>query len=566
MTEPSNAPDPSLHGSFLASAARWPERPALEVDGESLTYVQLRERATSLAATLTEGRARLAAAAEAQAKAQPDAGAAEDTAGAPLTAVLMQRSGWGFAGILGALCSGHGYVPMMPSLPIARVNLMLARADTRDVVVDAAGAKYVPEILDAAAHPMVVVCPELAADDARLGDEAQREAWRARGHLILGNGELVTHERHEPTHVDPDDIAYLLFTSGSTGEPKGVMVAHRNIRRFLDVVSERYGLRETDRFSHLFEITFDLSLFDMFAAWHVGGCMCVPTAGQRLLPSRYVTDAALTVWFSVPSAAVLMKDMKQLSAGAFPGLRVALFCGEALPVPVAAAFAEACPDAVVENIYGPTELTLACTHYRWHAGTPEEAENDVVPIGEPYPGMTALVVDEQLTPVAPGETGELIMAGPQRTLGYWRDEAKTAAAFVTPPGKDEVYYRTGDRVRAPADGRPMTFLGRMDSQLKINGYRVELGEIEAALRDAAEVDAAVALGWPPTPGGAGGVVAFLAPPTDHGVRDEAILDVLAARLPKYMVPKRIVRLEQFPLNTNGKIDRKALRARLEAED
>ncbi len=533
----SNSSVRGLPGVFVAAAERFGERPALEVDGAVLSYDELWVRARRLAATV-----------------------AQTGTDNPLAAVVMQRSASGFAGILGTLLAGRGYVPMMPSLPPARLSLMIARAEVDTVILDAASLEHLDALVARAKRPLRFICPDLPGDELRgkVGEPASLDGG---GHTLVGADALAPAEDWSAPEITPDDIAYLLFTSGSTGEPKGVMVAHRNIERFLDVVVERYGLRETDRFSHLFEITFDLSLFDLFAAWKAGGCLCVPSMGQRLLPSRYVTDAALTVWFSVPSAAVLMKEMRQLSPEAFPDLRVALFCGEALPVPVAEAFAAASPNAVLENIYGPTELTLACTHYRWHAQTPDESENGVVPIGEPYPGMTALVADEDLREVAPGETGELLMAGPQVTLGYWRDPERTAKAFVTPPGRDAVYYRTGDRVRAPREGQPMTFLGRLDSQVKIHGYRVELGEIEAVLRQEAGVDAAIALAWPPTPGGAAGVVAFVV----HDALDEkAVLDAVARRLPKYMVPKEIRTLDAFPLNTNGKIDRKALRAQLEA--
>jgi amino acid adenylation domain-containing protein len=352
-----------------------------------------------------------------------------------------------------------------------------------------------------------------------------------------------------------------MFTSGSTGTPKGVGVTQANVSRFLDLVIERYGLSEADRFSHLFELTFDLSVFDLFAAWSVGGCLCVPGPRERLLPAAYARDSALSVWFSVPSTALLMKKTRLLEPDALPGLRWSLFCGEALPVPVAEAWLDAAPNSVAENLYGPTELTLACT---WHTITRDDphASGGVVPIGEPFPGMNALVVDDDLNEVEPGQDGELLMSGPQRVPGYWRDEARTAAAFVVPPGHSEIHYRTGDLVRRPRTAdEPLRFLGRVDSQIKVRGYRVELGEIEAAIRDEASVDAAVALGWSATPGGpADAIVAFV---DDAEVDRSALRTRLAQRLPRYMVPREIRVVDEFPLNTNGKIDRKALAATLD---
>jgi acyl-CoA synthetase (AMP-forming)/AMP-acid ligase II len=169
--------------------------------------------------------------------------------------------------------------------------------------------------------------------------------------------------------------------------------------------------------------------------------------------------------------------------------------------------------------------------------------------------MTTLIADDELREVEVGAEGELLLAGPQVTPGYWQDPEKTAAAFVVPPDQSAVYYRTGDLVRRPADGSPITYVGRVDHQVKINGYRVELGEIEAAIRDAAEVDEVVALGWPRTATGAAGVAAFVAA---EALDVDALRASLAARLPDYMMPSSIHLLANMPLNSNGKFDRHAL--------
>jgi non-ribosomal peptide synthetase component F len=279
-----------------------------------------------------------------------------------------------------------------------------------------------------------------------------------------------------------------------------------------------------------------------------------------MLPGKYITDAGITIWFSVPSTAVLMNRLRMLKPGKYPNLRFSLFCGEALPVEIVQLWQDAAPSSICENLYGPTELTIACTLYTFdRERTPREAEMGVVPIGTPYPDMEVLVADESLKEVAPGETGELLMTGPQLSLGYFRDPARTAAAFVVPPGKDKTFYRTGDRVRRPKGDAPLVYLGRMDYQIKIQGYRVELGEIEAVLREEARVDVAIAVGWPMTASGADGIVAFIAPseldPAE--VRARAI-----ARLAPYMHPSQVRVVEDFPLNANGKVDRKALTAML----
>ncbi len=533
----------TLQGAFLRAAETFPENVAVEVDGAAIRYADLRGRALAIAATLQSARAR------------------RGDESPPLTCVLGQRSAAGFAGILGALCSGHGYVPMLPTYPAARLAQVLERSQASSLVVDSGGAKVLDDLLALAPRPLVVVFADIDADSE--SDALASLRARYPEHLIIGANDLQDASTWAPPEVSADDIAYLLFTSGSTGVPKGVMVAQRNIVRFLDVVIERYGLGPEDRFSHMFEVTFDLSLFDLFAAWSVGACLCCPTAKQRMMPASYVRDARLSVWFSVPSTALLMKDTRSLGAAVFPGLRLSIFCGEALSVPVALAWSEAANASRVENLYGPTELTLACTLYPIVADDPALGAADVVPIGEPFPGMRVKVVDESLAEVAAGESGELMLAGPQVALGYWNDPERTAAAFVRPPGENSIFYRTGDRVRAEPGGL-LRFLGRLDHQVKIRGFRVELGEVESVLRREAGVDAAIALGWPQTSKGcAAGIVGFI---------DDASVDLRALRrrlgqfLPRYMVPKRILVVASFPLNQNGKIDRNALLASLEEQE
>jgi acyl-CoA synthetase (AMP-forming)/AMP-acid ligase II len=261
----------------------------------------------------------------------------------------------------------------------------------------------------------------------------------------------------------------------------------------------------------------------------------------------------------VPSLAATMTSLGLLRDGDFPALRWSLFCGEALPASVAEAWSRAAPNSTVENLYGPTEATIACTGYRWDpARSPSECELGVVPIGTPLPGTTSLVADEALVDVGPGESGELLVAGPQVTAGYLDDPERTAASFVRPPGRTAVHYRTGDRVRRPAGDEPLRYLGRLDDQIKVQGHRVELGEVEAAVRDAGGVSDVAAVGWPVTSSGFGGIVAFVAAGAVEAVDLPALRSGVARRLPRYMVPREIRVVGTLPRNANGKRDRKAL--------
>jgi amino acid adenylation domain-containing protein len=520
-----------LHSGFFRLAAQSPDRPALELEGRALTYGELAEGARAIAETLLEH--------------APDAGP-------QLTAVLAHRSATAFEGILGALARGHGYVPLNPGFPAARNRAMLARAGCEAIVVDAAARANVGSILEGLDRELLVVLPD--EEDVRPYVR-QLAPHRVVGAPELGAGKL------ESLPVRATDPAYLLFTSGSTGAPKGVAVSHGNVRAFLEAVTERYDFAEDDRFSQTFNLTFDLSVFDMFAAWENGACVCCPSDKTLLNPAEFIRRSRLTVWFSVPSIAVFMRRLRVLKPASFPTLRWSLFCGEALPAAVTQEWAAAAPSSTVENLYGPTEATIACTAYRWDPSrSPDESELGIVPIGQAFGAMSTLVAGDRLREVEAGQAGELLLSGPQVVHGYWHDEEATARSFVSVDGRP--YYRTGDRVRRPEGDGPLLYLGRLDNQIKVLGHRVELGEVEAAIRDETGVDAVAAVGWPRLPTGAAGIAAFVA---DLQLDVAALRERLGARLPGYMVPRELRLLAELPLNANGKWDRGALIRLLEEE-
>ena len=530
----SDAAQNVLHAPFLRAADRFPDNTALEVVGESLTYRTLRARAASLAATLSAHSIRRTP---------------------PLTAVYGQRTATAFAGVLGALLRGHGYVPLNPTFPVERTRTMLVRSGCRELIVDRSALALVDAVLEGVDDPLLVIVP----DEDDLGGRANK--WPQ--HTFVGSTGLEPQSSWVMPDTQAEDIAYLLFTSGSTGEPKGVMVTHANARHAIDFAIDRYDIHDRDRLSQTFDLTFDLSVFDMFVAWSTGACLCSPSGKILVAPGRFLRESQLTVWFSVPSTGVFMRRLGMLKPRSYPDLRWSLFCGEPLPADVARAWAEAAPNSTVENLYGPTEVTIACTVYRWDdAASPAESELGLVPIGLPFPGMEALIVDAALDEVPDGKDGELLMTGPQVTPGYWNDPERTQASFVVPPGRTTVHYRTGDRVRRSEAHGTIHYLGRLDNQIKIQGHRVELAEVEAVLRETAGRDAVVAIGWPRTASGAGGIAAFLEEPE---LAVEELRRSVRQRLPEYMVPRRFEFVDRLPLNANGKYDRSALVRMLETE-
>jgi amino acid adenylation domain-containing protein len=515
-----------LRAGFLGSAGRRPEAWAVRNGERCWSYAEAEETARRWAGLLGEA-----------------CGGAPQRVG-----VFAARGAAHSLGVLASLFAGAAFVPLNRALPRQRTRLMIELADLDALLVDAASLPQLAAVLDGLPRPPAVLLPE-----------STRTQAPPVGARVLDREDL---RRAAPLRTLPavrlDATAYLLFTSGSTGNPKGVPISHANIVHFLAFNQRRYGLGPEDRLTQIFEPTFDLSVFDLFMAWGAGACSCVVPPLALLAPFRLLREQGITVWFSVPSVGALLRKKDLLTPGSMPGLRWSLFCGEPLPRATAAAWQDAAYNSVVENLYGPTELTVACSCYRWNPErSPGECANDIVPIGRLYDGLEALVMGEDLEEVPPGEVGELCVAGPQTFAGYWRDPERTAASFITRPdgrGRPVRYYRTGDRVHlAPRVG--FSHRGRVDFQVKVLGHRVELGEIEAALRRQPGVIEAAALGWPVQDGTAEGIVAFV---SGRDPDPDTLIAALRDRLPGYMVPRTVHVLDALPLNDNGKIDRKTL--------
>lgn len=493
---------------FAASVAAYGNRTAVELPTGPVTYRGLDAAAGALAAQVAEH------------------------AGQSPIGLLAARSLTAYAGYLAVQRLGRAVVPLSTTAPAARTAAVLRSGGIDLVIADAEVAADLPvPVVRPASEPPAAGAPSL--------------------HLAA---------------VDPETVAYVLFTSGSTGRPKGVPISHRNIDAYLRHVIGRYGLGPDCRVSQNFDLTFDLSVFDLFAAWGSGATVVVPDHADLADPAGFVARRRLTHWFSVPSAVSFARRLDALPAGGMPSLRWSLFCGEPLTTEQAAAWQAAAPGSTVENLYGPTELTLSCTQYRLPAdpaGWPRPA-NGTVPIGTPYPGVEVLVLDAD---GRPAEEGELCVTGVQRFAGYLdpeddrgrfvRFDGRRAFLHGGPerPGPD-LWYRTGDRVRRDGE-HGLVHLGRLDHQVKISGYRVELGEIEAALRDRAGVQEAVVVA---VPGPDGEPSALAAAYTGSPWSPRELRAALRGQLPDYMIPAEFTALDAFPLTPTGKVDRLAVSA------
>lgn len=521
-------PADTLGGLLLDSAARHADLPALWVDGCTVSYRELIASGAAMSHALI------------------DAGLGD---GSSRCGVLARRGLTAYSGIIGALLARCTYVPLNPAHPVNRLAEIVRAADLDALIVDEEALDCARSVLADTPRRVLVLLPNSQIPDW---------ATVASQHFI-GQRDLAPREPGPLDRGTASDGAYLLHTSGSTGAPKGILVRQRNVMAYLRGVADRYAPSAADRVSQLFDLTFDLSVHDMFLCWGAGATLYCPPARSKFAPRDFVRRHELTMWFSVPSTAAMMLGLRMLRPGDFPSLRLSLFCGEALPRRLATAWMAAAPNSVIENLYGPTEATIAITAFRL-PGDPQELETlpDVTPIGSALPDQATVLVD------AAGERadeGELCLAGSQVTDGYWRRDDLTAERFVRFPwdAADRVWYRTGDRARLSND-LGLVFLGRFDRQVKIAGHRVELDEVEAALQRIVRANAA-AIAWPLSEDGlARGIIGFVA---GVPLSDEAIVNECRRLLPPYAVPTAIRRVAEWPVNSNGKTDHARLRRMLE---
>jgi len=438
-------------------------------------------------------------------------------------ALWSEKSARLVAAMQGVLRVGGAYVPVDPSCPAARAAALARDCSVRAVVTSARRLAALREELGDA-------LPALLLDE---GTGLQR---------VLAWGQLEPVGAAPEAETRGDALAYILYTSGSTGQPKGVCISHRNALAFIDWAATELDLRSTDRLANHAPLHFDLSVFDVYGAFRVGAAVALVDEVSAHVPRqlvRFVSEQSVTVWYSVPSALALMLDRGQWHEGRPSSLRAILFAGEVFPAPQLARLRELLPGVRLLNLYGPTE-TNVCT---WYEVDPMEALNEPVPIGRACSGdsVWARRVDGSVADV--GEEGELLVEGPTVMLGYWGREPHGA----TP-------YATGDIVKV-LPGGAYRYVGRRDQMLKIRGHRVEPGEIEARLHEhpAVREAAVVARGNGPH----AELVAFVVP-AGEAPSPLSIKQHLAARLPRYMIVDQLRVVDYLPRTSNEKVDRLTL--------
>lgn len=516
-----------LHG-LLESAAREHGGRVAVVDGErSLTYAELDEQSSRVANHL-----------------QASGVARGDRVG-----LYLQKSLEAIVALYGIMKAGAAYVPIDANAPAASRATYIIENCGIEVLITASDLSEQWGDLPASGLRELVVMDggEVDAGDLPyiLTTVAQVERRDA---------------AYSPTGVIGQDLAYILYTSGSTGAPKGVKLSHLNALSYVRWIVDYFDLTAEDRVANHPPLHFDMSIPDLYGAAWVGAELHLVPAKASVFPiqiKRFIEGSGITVWYSVPSVLSMLLQRGKLEQGSLPTLRILTFAGEVFPSKFLHELMELVPHARYVNQYGPTE-TNVCTYYE----VPEPPDPDAdIPIGRPISDVDTFVVTDDGRRAEPGEVGELWVRGSTVMRGYWGDPDKTADRLVPNPLGGELpdlVYRTGDLVRENEAG-DYDFLGRRDNQIKSRGYRIELGEIETAIYSHDLVRECAVL---PVPDDlvTNRIFAYVA--LDAEVEAHELKGYLKDRLPPYMLPDVIEFAASLPKTSTGKIDRQALSAQI----
>lgn len=500
----SNAEPQTLHGMFLKAAQTAAQRPAVYACDRTLTYAELEKEARAVA----------------------EAVAASGIAPQTPVAIAMERGWRQVAAVLGCLMAAHPYLPLAHPVPAERLRRIASDSGmsllltTRDLV-------------DSYAAALPAGTAVLAADDFQ-----------------------ETVNTPLPT-ATPDATAYIIYTSGSTGIPKGVAIAHKAAANTISAINSRYGVKKNDRLFALSSLSFDLSVYDIFGAFAASAAIVLPSEDGRNDPAHWAARIAATeptIWNSAPALMQMFLTRLHARKQDFPAcFRVALLSGDWIDRYMAAELRRNAPSMRLVSLGGATEASI------WsvlHDIESVDFSMSSIPYGRPMPAQRMHVLNDAFEPCPEWTPGNLYIGGEGLAQGYWNDPEKTSLAFIANPRSGERLYKTGDIARRLPQGC-LEFMGRSDQQIKIRGHRVEPGEIETALMESGMTAAALVI-----PAGADDasrkLVAFVTGDPADAVLPEALRKTLEPRLPRYMIPERVIVLESFPLSANGKIDRKRL--------
>jgi amino acid adenylation domain-containing protein len=525
-----------LHHVLTESAARFPDREAVRMGGKGWTYRELDRLSGQLAVALQGASVQRG-----------------DRVG-----IYVHKSFASVLSVFGIMKAGGAYVPLDPNAPAKRLAYITRNCAIRVLVTSAECLSGVAALLQEGSPIETVILTDSLSGERQLPQELRLVTWE--GVQAIGS------DQPSDSGAIETDLAYILYTSGSTGDPKGVMISHRTIFTFVNWCAEKFRVGPDDRVTSHAPLHFDLSTFDIYVTIKAGGTVVLVPEKMSIFPIqlvRLLQDEKVTVTYLVPSILSMMVSHGKLGAHDLSSLRAVLFAGEVFPIRYLRQLVAFVPQAEYYNLYGPTE-TNVCTY---HQVRPEDLLPDrdqPVPIGRACENTEVFAVDDEGNRVlVPGREGELWVRGSCVAQGYWGDAEKTAKGFVVNPFQttfQETAYRTGDIVVLDQDGVSWRYVGRRDHMVKSRGYRIELGEIEAALYSHPEIREAAAVAVPDDLVG-NRIKAYVVRLKNNGLSVRDIDALCRQRLPRYMVPESIEFLDALPKTSSGKVDRSLLARR-----
>ncbi len=520
----------SLQEGMSVQAELRPDATALVWRGERTTYAELETTTNRLARLLRE----------------------HGCGRGDRVAILMPKTPMAIVAMLGVLKTGAAYVPLEPTDPALRLMRILRSADCRWILCAGPVADTLNEVL-AAAKPRRE--PLIGWLDNDVQSHAPPAVFALHDLAAFATGPIASTSR-------PNDLAHLLFTAGSTGVPKGVMITHESVARFVLWARKYFDIKNTDRISNHSPLRYDVSTFDIFGTlWSGAELHLVPTE-LNLLPHKladFIRDSRLTQWSSVPAALNQIAKFDALRNPDFPELKRVLFAGEVLPTSTLMYWMKHAPHTRFTNLYGPAETTISSSYF-----TVPQCPTDPrqpIPLGYACDGEELLILDERLRPCGDGQTGDLYIRGVGVSPGYWRDPDKTHAAFLPDPrgNSGARIYKTGDRARRDAKG-VLYFCGRGDAGIKRRGQRIEFGEIEAALNSLTELSESAVMAIDSCGFETKLICCAYSPARGVAISPTGIKARLAEMVPRHVLPVRWKEYDSLPRNGNGKVDRALLRA------
>lgn len=514
----------SLSEILFEKLKSYGELTAIKCEEKTISYAELSSKALSIASLLVERGARSEA-----------------------VGIIGQRTLDSYFGILGAVYAGCYWVPINTKYTADRLITIIKSANIRYLICDKKAVELILPILKSSnlANIELIIVPE--------GDGGIDKGYVGREQLE--NVVSITH----PISCKYNDIAYIMFTSGTTGVPKGVKVTQANVVEWLANMNRYYKFNPGFIASQTYDLSFDLSVADIIFTWANGGILNVLGANEYLMPFDYIIREKIQLWSSVPTLISFMHKMGLLEPNIFPDITLSLFCGEPLPHYLADAWQIAAPNSKIENLYGPTEATIWLTRYIY--GEEQRSSsftNSILPIGLPFPDHIVEVINENGELLPPGQIGELVYKGPQISDGYLNNPGATEAVFLSFiwDSTGSIWYKSGD-LGFLNSGGVFECIGRKDGQFKIGGRRVEVGEIESVLRRYPQTQDAVVV---PITNDLGVVTNIVAITTSEINKEQEfnIRKDSEKYLERIFFPKMILTIDAFPLTNSGKIDRRAL--------